>query len=469
MISGISSGVLRQAFALLVTSQVLICLGVTFGINSVTLIQVPRQPDRFLSDGQLNWTVSVTMLGALLGGLVSAPAAGPLGARRLCLLAMPAHAAGALAAALGGSFVWVLLGRLLMVAALGATEGPARALLAEVVAPGRRALAATALNAALGVGQVAVLLAAPWLRWQTLLLAAGCAPPALCAAGLLLLPDSPSWLLARGRPAEEAHRAITFYRPEADAAAELAAVQSAAAGSEGGPSLCRPEALRPLVRGGVAMALVGWCGGSALVQITPLVLEPLALPLGSYQRALLVPALGLLLVGAALPLVDRYGRLPLLRLGGALSAAGCATVAAYCLLEPARQARLGGLALTGALLVAVAHFCLLGPVLFTYASELLPSGLRERGAIIIVTCLNSGVFLMLKLYPIMRESLGLGGTFVVHTAASLGMALLTAGFLPETRGLSLEQISDLFTARPTDKGSVERPEDSANDHAQTSV
>ncbi|XP_043214865.1 glucose facilitated diffusion protein-like [Amphibalanus amphitrite] len=342
---------------------------------------------------------------------------------------MPAHAAGALAAALGGSFVWVLLGRLLMVAALGATEGPARALLAEVVAPDRRALAATALNAALGVGQVAVLLAAPWLR---------------------------CWLLARGRPAEEARRAITFYRPEADAAVELAAVQSAAAGSEGAPSLCRPESLRPLVRGGVAMALVGWCGGSALVQITPLVLEPLALPLGSYQRALLVPALGLLLVGAALPLVDRYGRLTLLRLGGALSAAGCATVAAYCLLEPARQARLGGLALTGALLVAVAHFCLLGPVLFTYASELLPSGLRERGAIIIVTCLNSAGFLMLKLYPMMRESLGLGGTFVVHTAASLGMALLTAGFLPETRGLSLEQISDLFTARPTDSDSVER-------------
>ena len=418
-------------------------------MNSVMLIQVPAEPDRFLTDGQLNWTISIGMMGALLGGLLAVPAAPLLGARRLLLLAMPVHVLGALAAALGGSFFWVFLGRLLMVAVIGATEGPARTYVAEVMPPHRRALAATAMNVAISAGQVAVLAAAPWLRWQTLMLVAGCASPVLCLCGLLLMPDSAGWLLAQGRPREAARRVVLFYRPHADAETEVDAIRESLTAGRSGEStwrqLRRPETLRPLLMGAVPMVLLCWCGCSTLVLIAPLILDPLSLPLDRYQRVLVVPVLGLLLTTPALPLVDRFGRLPLLRVGGTMSAAGCATIATYFFLDSELQEQLGWLAFVGVVLMAIAHFCIIAPVVFTLSSELLPSGFRAQGAIIIISCLNVSTFFLLKMYPELQNSIGLGGTFIVHMTASLGEVLLATVCLVETKGLTLEQIQGLFS------------------------
>ncbi|XP_037094121.1 uncharacterized protein LOC119113642 [Pollicipes pollicipes] len=163
------------------------------------------------------------------------------------------------------------------------------------------------------------------------------------------------------------------------------------------------------------MVLLPWCGSSTLMLITAFVLASVRLPLSEYQRAMLPAALAAVVCVPGGIIIERYGRLPVLRLGGVLSAIGCAAVAAYFFLAPESQQRLGWIVLAGAGLTQVAVVGMLANVAFNYVTELLPNKTRALGANIVLVVLNLNVFVLLKLYPLIRDGIGLGGGFVIHS------------------------------------------------------
>ncbi|XP_037086206.1 probable metabolite transport protein CsbC, partial [Pollicipes pollicipes] len=275
---------------MVVVGQQLLALGLNGGMNSVTLIQVPDDPDGFLSADQLNWSIAATALGAVLGSLLGTP---------------------------------------------------------------------------------------------VLFIVVGVVPAALCLFGLLFLPNSAKWLLSRGHSEEEALRSIRFFRgAQVDAAAE--------------------------------MVLYVWCGGATLMLITAFVLAPVRLPLSEYQRSTLPAALSALVCVPGGIIIERYGRLPVLCLGGALSTVGCAMIAAYFFLAAESQERLGWIVLAGAALALVAHVGLLSNVAFGYATELLPNKTRTLASNIVITVLFVNEFLLTKTYPLIKEGVGLGWGFIIH-------------------------------------------------------
>ena len=438
----------RQVLAALILGQGLICLGANFGMHSVTLIQVPQDPDRFLTDGQLNWTIAATVLGGMLGCLLAVPAAPLLGARRLLLLAMPVHALGALAAGFGNSFAWVLIGRVVMFVALQVSEGSARGYVSEIVPPRRRAVYATLMNGLLYVGQVTALVLGQFTDWQTLFVVVGCTPPVICLCGVLFFPDSAKWLLAQGRSAKEARRCVLFFHSNEDAVAEVAAIEQSLEDSDDSTSawrlLGRRETVRPLLLAATQMALFVWSGGQTVLVITAIVLDPADLPLNSYQRALVIPVFALLLSVPSIPLVERFGRLTLLRAAGAVSTVGCAIIAAFYFLDTTEQAQLGWMVMLGAVVAVLPYVCIVGPISFSYANELLPNKTRALGANIVIMSINFSTFVLLKVYPDLQTGIGLGGAFVLHAAFSILQVLFAIFCLPETRGLTLEQIQHLF-------------------------
>ncbi|XP_043188888.1 facilitated trehalose transporter Tret1-2 homolog [Amphibalanus amphitrite] len=441
-------GTVKQVLAAVILGQGILCLGMNFGMHSVTLIQVPQQPDRFLTDDQLNWTIAATVLGGMLGCLLAVPAAPVLGARRLLLVAMPLHALGAISAGLGKSFVWVLIGRIVMFVALQMSEGTVRGYVSEIVPPNRRALYTTLMNGLLYVGQVAALLLGQFLDWQTLFVVAGCTPPGICLCGVLFFPDSAKWLLAHGRSAEEARRCILFFHPHEDAAAEVAVIQRSLTVADDGVSawrlMGRRETLRPLLLAALQMVLFVWGGGQTVVLITAIVLDPADLSLDSYQRALVVPVFALLLSVPSIPLVERFGRLTLLRVAGAVSTAGCGIIAAFYFLPSGERAHLGWMVMLGAVVVVLPYVCIVGPISFSYANELLPNKTRALGANMVIMSINFSTFILLKVYPDLQAAVGLGGAFVLHAGVSVVQILFAIFCLPETRGMTLEQIQHLF-------------------------
>lgn len=89
----------------------------------------------------------------------------------------------------------------------------------------------------------------------------------------------------------------------------------------------------------------------------------------------------------------------------------------------------------------VAAFALsLGPVMWIFLAEIFPS--RVRGtAISFVTIFNSGTSsLVTMIFPIQVSALGVASVFIGYTAFAVIGLLLVIWLMPETKGLSLEQL-----------------------------
>lgn len=101
-----------------------------------------------------------------------------------------------------------------------------------------------------------------------------------------------------------------------------------------------------------------------------------------------------------------------------------------------------------AILGFVASFAFsLGPVMWVYLAEIFPN--RVRGvAISFVTIFNSGAsWLVQFLFPIQLASGGIAGVFAWYAGFGLIGLVLISWLMPETKGLSLEQVSEKMAGR----------------------
>lgn len=76
--------------------------------------------------------------------------------------------------------------------------------------------------------------------------------------------------------------------------------------------------------------------------------------------------------------------------------------------------------------------------------ELLPAKVRGRIAGYLYTIFSIIVFIITKIFPSMRNLIGIGGILFVWAAASLAATILIYFTVPETRGKSLDEIEDYF-------------------------
>jgi MFS family permease len=101
-----------------------------------------------------------------------------------------------------------------------------------------------------------------------------------------------------------------------------------------------------------------------------------------------------------------------------------------------------------AILGFVASFAIsLGPVMWVLFSELFPNTLRGL-AISFAGLINSGVSFGVQLvFPWELQNLGSSTTFLIYGAFALVGLVLMLRILPETRGRSLEELEDLLVRR----------------------
>ncbi|XP_078187213.1 solute carrier family 2, facilitated glucose transporter member 6 isoform X4 [Callithrix jacchus] len=212
-------------------------------------------PDLHLTKSQASWFGSVFTLGAAAGGL-SAMILNDLLGRKLSIMfsAVPSAAGYALMA--GAHGLWMLLlGRTLTGFAGGLTAACIPVYVSEIAPPGvRGALGATpqlmAVFGSLSLYTLGLLL--PW-RW---LAVAGEAPVLIMILLLSFMPNSPRFLLSRGRD-EEALQALAWLRGvDADVHWEFEQIQdnvrrqsSRVSWAEArAPHMCRPIAVALLMR-----------------------------------------------------------------------------------------------------------------------------------------------------------------------------------------------------------------------------
>ncbi|AMM25644.1 MFS transporter [Variovorax sp. PAMC 28711] len=256
--------------------RVVIALGVAWVLDGleVTLVGsigavLERADTLALSAGQIGWSGSIYIAGAVIGALLFGRLTDRLGRKKLFLVTLVVYTVGTLATAFSTDFAFFALCRFVTGLGIGGEYAAINSAIDELIPARVRGRVNLAINgsfwvgAALGAGLSLVLLdphvLGPVWGWR-----AGFGLGAVLAVAILLVrrdvPESPRWLIAHGR-ADEALRIVE--RIEAEVIAQHGALPPAAGrsaiGTHGSPSM--REVARVLLhryrqRSIVAMALM---------------------------------------------------------------------------------------------------------------------------------------------------------------------------------------------------------------------
>jgi len=328
-------------------------------------------------------------------------------------------------------------------------------------------------------------------------------PAVIYFFALFAVPESPRWLLMRGRD-DDARQVLEQVSGPEQAAADVAAVKAsldAEAQMEQAPlrELFHP-AMRLVLTIGISVAILQQITGiNSVFFYAPMIFEQSGIGTdASFMQAILVGLVNLVFTALAIMLIDRLGRRPLLGFG--LSGiAICMLLLSYGFgsatytisgesvsslpqeisresLQPVvdqtfesdvafRQAVVAAvgseiyqdhesalvsnaidmnptLILIG-ILGFVASFAIsLGPVMWVLFSELFPNKVRGL-AISFVGLINSGVSFVVQLvFPWELQNIGNSGTFLIYGIFAMVGLVIVMRILPETKGMSLEELEE---------------------------
>ena len=79
--------------------------------------------------------------------------------------------------------------------------------------------------------------------------------------------------------------------------------------------------------------------------------------------------------------------------------------------------------------------------------ELLPSDMRSLGCGLLGVLDNISLFISVKAVPSLVSSLGMHGAFALYSSFCLMNIVISFFVMPETKGLSLEDIEDSYKKR----------------------
>ena len=417
--------------------------GLLFGFDTAVISGVTDalRSQFSLSAAGLGAAVSAALWGTLAGAMLSGAPGDRYGALRVLRAIGMLYVVSAVGCALADSLIVFSLFRFVGGIAIGASSVLIPVYIAEISPPARRGflVGLFQFNIVLGIlvaylsnfllGQIA-----PddivW-RWK---LAAAAVPATIFLLLLIGVPQSPRWLRMRGRPAE------------AEAAAARLGIDPGDAPTEAGATgRLRWAAHRKPILLAVAIGLFNQLSGinAILYYLNDIFAAGGFQGLSADRQAVAIGVANLVATMAAMAIIDRVGRKPLLIAGGLVTALALAGVAlVYAGIAP------NAWLLPLLILFIIAFAMSQGAVIWVYLSEIFPTDVRARGqAIGSATHWVANAALSFA-FPIMAEA-NRALPFWGFAAAMLLQAIVVARYFPETKRRSLEAISgELAEGRP---------------------
>jgi SP family xylose:H+ symportor-like MFS transporter len=293
-----------------------------------------------------------------------------------------------------------------------------------------------------------------WLKstgWRYML-ASEAIPSAILLALLMFVPDTPRWLVLRGRNAE-ALAQLRRVMGEHEARTILADIERTLVVRSG---KLLSFGLPVIVIGVLISVFQQFVGINAVLYYAPLMFQNMGASTDSaLLQTIVVGGANMIFTVVAIVTVDRWGRKPLLITGAVIMAA--AMIALGCLFN-ARAVGLGALI---AVVVYIAGFALSwGPVAWVMLSEMFPNAIKGKAmglavaAQWIANLLVSASFKVLDGSSVLNSLFNHGFAYWIYGAMGVLAALFVVRYVPETKGRSLEAIQDLWGAPAAAEASV---------------
>jgi SP family sugar porter-like MFS transporter len=416
---------------------------------------------------QVAWAMSSALFGCLGGAVLSGALSDRFGRKRLLILAGVIFTLSSMGTAFSGSFAMFVANRLLAGVAIGLASNLSPLYIAEIAPAAIRGklvsinqltivigiLAAQVVNWLIAEpvppGAIPEQILASWngqMGWRWMF-GVTAVPSLLFFLAMFLVPESPRWLAGAGHE-EQCRRILRKVGGLAYAERALGEIQKTLQANSTGSRFEIRDLLdsrvRPAVVIGVVLAVFQqWCGINVIFNYAEEIFSSAGYGVSDILFNIVITGLvNLIFTFVAIGTVDSLGRRSLLLTGSA------ALALVYFLLGASYATGTRGAHVLVLVVAAIAIYaCTLAPVTWVVLSEIFPNRARGRAMSLSVFALWAGCFSLTYTFPLLNRALGPAGTFWIYAAICLSGFAFILLRLPETKGITLEEIEARLEAR----------------------
>lgn len=416
-----------------------------------------------LNAWQQGWYVGCALVGSIIGVLFAGVLSDHLGRKLTMLLSAIFFTVSAIGCALTGSFEMLVLYRIIGGVGIGIVSIVSPLYISEV-APGEyRGRLVSLYQLAVTIGFLGAYLvnfrlwsyaeSSPAVSsslyrllfveevWRGML-GMEAIPAGIFLLAILLIAESPRWLIVRKRETEASHILHRIYDCPEEVTRHLEETKAILhTQPESDPDLFKHPGIRKALLIGVCIAILGqFMGVNAVLYYGPSIFEGAGFSgEDSLYYQVFIGLVNVLTTVIALLIIDKVGRKRLVYYG--------VSGMILCLLLIGSYFALGSRGVFSPVLLLVFFlgyvFCTaisISAVIFVFLSEMYPTRIRGLAMSIAGVSLWVGTFLVGQLTPRMLEVLRPAGTFFFFAAMCIPYLLIVWKEMPETAGKSLEEI-----------------------------
>lgn len=405
-----------------------------------------------LTISQQGWIASSVLFGAAFGAIISAAGSNWFG-RRNCLIGSAfLFAVMSVYAAHTPDYRFLVNVRFLLGVSVGLATYNAPLYLAEIAPVSVRGALITFYQLMITIGIVLAFLSdlyfTPTGNWRMML--GIIAAPAIVMLGLLLfLPKSPRWLMLKGEH-QKAKVVLNQFHHASEAQKEVDELEKTLKKRQTLKQILREKPFRLLLVLAVVLQMIQqFSGMNAMLYFAPEIFSKAGF-VGHQSQMWATLGIGLINVVTtifAIRLIDRLGRRTLLYLSGSLIfISTLAMVVLFFLFSPT-QAWVPYCSLAAVFVFIIGYALGFAPVVWTLCAEIFPLQGRSFGMACATTAnwVFSGLVGLITL-PLIH-AWGVGGFYLALCVFSLFSLIFIRFWVPETKGISLEAITEHVWSR----------------------
>ena len=423
-----------------------ILYGYDIGVISGALLFVQKTIP--MTDNQMGVIVGAVLTGGLVGTLITGPLADYFGRKTTIISACIIFVAGIVAILFANDFATLLSARLLLGIGVGVVAVAVPLYLTEIVPASIRGRGITIFQLFLTFGIVLAYFidelftaSGNWRGMFAVILI----PVTILLIGMLLLPETPRWLLAH-KKSDAAKKVLLKTRPAAEVEDEYKQIQEGLKITAGGwKTLFARCFWLPLFVSLMIAACNQLTGINVLLQYAPLIIQKAGLSSAS-DSMLGTVGIGLVNFFATILsffFIDWFGRRRLLIIG----TTGIIIAYVYLGLLP-KFITAGTLQAELSLIgfFAFIAFYAVGPgvVVWLAISELLPTKVRGKAVSLGLFVNSLAASILSTVFLAIQNALGISGTYFLFAGFTFIYFLVAFFWLPETKGKTLEEIQLFF-------------------------
>ena len=427
--------------------------GLLFGFDTAVISGTTPfiKPYFNLDDLWLGWTVSSLLGGCIIGVISAGKPSDLFGRKKTLMSAAVLFAFSAIGSALARELSFFIACRVAGGFGVGIASMLSPMYISEVSPAESRGRLVTYNQLAIVIGILLAFISNALLvdtgdnNWRWMLAVMGI-PAVLFFLFLFLSPESPRWLVQKGR-SEKAFSILERINGTEAAGKELVAIEDSIKGEKDSGTYREvfSARMRPVLVIGVFLSVFSQVTGiNSIMYYAPVIFQSIGAGASSaVMQTAVIGGGNLIFTFVAISLIDRLGRKPLLIGGVTGMMVSLTAIAAAFYLK-----KYEGYIMLFLILTYIASFSAsLGPVTWVLVSEIFPNKLRSKAMSVSIVSLWLANFLLILVFPVILNRLGGAAAFLLFDIMCVILLLFTIFRVPETKGRSLEELERILVRK----------------------